>query len=120
MTDIVKAVKNLEDLFKSGNVDRLQNECFSPEVMICGEGAPAIASGETSIREVLLYVLKETPNLSISIVESQKISDSVVATWLNWSSPSDKGLIEFRSLTVWVMHEGKWKILSDMFGIGRF
>lgn len=120
MTDFVKAVKNLEDLFESGDVDRLQSECFSPDVMICGEGAPAIASGEASIREVLLYVMKETPNLSISVIESQPINESAVATWLQWSSPTEDGVIEFRSLTVWTKHEGKWKILSDMFGGGRF
>ncbi|MBR9869335.1 MAG: nuclear transport factor 2 family protein [Oceanospirillales bacterium] len=120
MTSIENAVNNLQVLCRAGNVDKLQAECFTPQAMICGEGAPGIASGEATIREVLGYVLEATPNLSISITQAQEITPSVVSTWLQWSCPSDEGPIEFRSLAVWKKVDETWKIVSDMYGLGRF
>lgn len=120
MINIESAVNRLQSLFRAGDVDKLQAECFSPNAMICGEAAPAIANGEAAIRDVLDYVIKQTPNLTISATEIQELSDSVVTTWLQWSCPSEEGPIEFRSLTVWQKINDQWKVTSDMYGIGRF
>ncbi|MFY0676762.1 MAG: nuclear transport factor 2 family protein [Neptuniibacter sp.] len=120
MENIENAVNTLQSLFKAGDVDKLQTNCFAPDAMICGEGAPGIATGATVIRDVLIYVIEQTPNLTISATEIQEHSDTVVSTWLQWSNPSEEGPIEFRSLAVWKKIDGQWKIASDMYGIGRF
>jgi hypothetical protein len=120
MANIETAVNKLQTLFQARNIDTLQTECFASDVIICGEGAPSLASGKQTIREVLGRILEATPNLSISIFQIQELTPASVSTWLQWSCPSDKGPIEFRSLTIWAKVDDTWKIISDMYGLGRF
>jgi hypothetical protein len=118
--NIENAVVTLQNHIRSGNAALLQSECFVPDAMISGEGAPGIARGEENIKTVLEHVVRETPDIAISIVALQPISESTAVTWLQWTSPEADGSGNFRSLTVWVKSDGQWKILADMYGMGQF
>lgn len=120
MSDIITAVQKLEKLCQNGETGKLQAEIFSEDVILCGEGAPGIVHGEGPVRDTIAAILKITPKLSIRIHKSQIISQSVIATWLDWSSPSEEGLIKFRSLTIWKKVDNSWQIVSDMYGLGSF
>lgn len=118
--EILKSVENLTLLCRDGDATKLQEAMFSEHVVICGEGSPDISFGKDVIKSALTGMLEVTPELSVSVYKVQQLTDDVVTTWLEWKSPTSEGEIEFRSLTVWQRDKDSWKIVSDMYGMGRF
>ncbi|MFF7065645.1 nuclear transport factor 2 family protein [Pseudomonas sp. NPDC008258] len=94
---------------------------FAADATVCGEGAPAIVSGEAELRETIAHMFEFTPSLTISIHQQFQVVEDCVVTWLHWSSPSPQGEpIAFRSLTTWRKQGDAWTIVADFYGMGRF
>lgn len=119
--NIDKSIAKLQALCRAGDPVELR-KVFASQTTLCGEGARDLVQDEAELFSSLKTVVEMTPELTIKGRAIRQLSADSYLTWLQWSSPTpDKSeILAFRSMTVWILEEGEWKIAGDMYGMGYF
>ncbi|MEE1925476.1 nuclear transport factor 2 family protein [Pseudomonas sp. 148P] len=110
----------LQQLWERRDSDAIVRELYTENTEITGAGSAALYSGSVQLRELLAALVTDSRGASIRIDRLTALGDNAAYTWVTWRVlPLDGEAFSMKSLFVWCLVDGAWRVLADMYAEGE-
>ncbi|MHA6197846.1 nuclear transport factor 2 family protein [Pseudomonas wadenswilerensis] len=110
----------LQQLWERRDSDAIVRELYTENTEITGAGSDALYHGSAQLRELLAALVNDSRGASIRIDRLTALGDSAAYTWVTWSVlPLEGEAFSMKSLFVWGLVDGDWRVLADMYAEGE-
>lgn len=110
----------LQSLWARRDADRIVSELYTEHTEITGAGSDALYHGGAQLRELITTLTAGSSGASIRIDRLTALGDSAAYTWVTWNvQPRQGDDFAMKSLFVWALVEGHWRIVADMYAEGE-
>ena len=110
----------LQSLWARRDADRIVSELYTEHTEITGAGSDALYHGGAQLRELITTLTAGSSGASIRIDRLTALGDSAAYTWVTWNvQPLQGDDFAMKSLFVWALVEGHWRIVADMYAEGE-
>ena len=110
----------LQQLWERRDSTAIVRELYTPGTEITGAGSAALYHGTEQLQELLSALVNDSRRASIRIARLADLGDSAAYTWVTWRVlPLQGEAFSMKSLFVWRLLDGEWRVLADMYAEGE-
>lgn len=110
----------LQTLWERRDAEGIVRELYSENTEITGAGSDALYHGGAQLRELIATLTAGSRGASLRIDRFTALGSSAAYTWVTWNvQPLEGEGFAMKSLFVWTLVEGQWRIVADMYAEGE-
>ncbi len=110
----------LQQLWERRDSTAIVRELYTQDTEITGAGSAALYHGTEQLQELLAALVNDSRGASIRIDRLADLGDSAAYTWVTWRVlPLEGEAFSMKSLFVWRLLDGEWRVLADMYAEGE-
>ncbi|NNJ18053.1 SnoaL-like domain-containing protein [Pseudomonas putida CSV86] len=110
----------LQHLWERRDGNAIVRELYTEHTEITGAGSDALYHGTAQLEELLAALVNDSRGASIRIDRVTGLGESAAYTWVTWRVlPLEGEAFSMKSLFVWRLIEGEWRVVADMYAEGE-
>lgn len=110
----------LQQLWERRDSTAIVRELYTQDTEITGAGSAALYHGTEQLLELLSALVNDSRGASIRIDRLASLGDNAAYTWVTWRVlPLEGEAFSMKSLFVWRLLDGEWRVLADMYAEGE-
>lgn len=110
----------LQQLWERRDGNAIVRELYTENTEIAGAGSDALYHGTEQLQALLAVLVNDSRGASIRIDRLAELGEGAAYTWVTWSVlPLAGEAFSMKSLFVWRLIEGEWRVVADMYAEGE-